>query len=70
MAVTISDNYQVKYTNKWGVLLQQKVSALEKLVTVDRDCKGEVKRVTRTGCLILRRRRRAWGAPRLMRLLR
>lgn len=40
MAVTISDNYQVKYTNKWGVLLQQKVSALEKLVTVDRDCKG------------------------------
>lgn len=51
MAVTISDNYQVKYTNKWGVLLQQKMSALESLVTVDRDCSGKVKFVDQFGVL-------------------
>lgn len=51
MAVTISDNYQAKYTSKWGVLLQQKVSALEGLVTVDRDCSGKVKFIDQYGVL-------------------
>ena len=37
MAVTISDNYQVKYTRKWGTLLQQHASRLDKYVSVMRD---------------------------------
>ena len=65
MAVTISDNYQVKYTNKWGVLLQQKVSALEKLVTVDRDCKGEVKFIDQYGVLDFKEKTTRMGSTTL-----
>ena len=42
MAVTISDNYQVKYTRKWGTLLQQHASRLDKYVSVMRDLSGKV----------------------------
>ncbi|MEG0838011.1 MAG: phage capsid protein [Akkermansia sp.] len=42
MTSTISDNYQVKYTNKWGSLLQQQVSRLENYVSVSRDLSGKV----------------------------
>ena len=41
MAVTISDNYQVKYTRKWGTLLQQHASRLDKYVSVMRDLSGK-----------------------------
>ncbi|MFR1410945.1 MAG: phage capsid protein [Akkermansia sp.] len=42
MAVTITDNYQVKYTKKWGTLLQQHASRLDKYVSVMRDLSGKV----------------------------
>lgn len=42
MATTINENYQVKYTNKWGTLLQQQTSRLEGYVSVSRDLSGKV----------------------------
>lgn len=42
MAVTITENYQVKYTNKWGTMLQQHASRLENYVSVMRDLSGKV----------------------------
>ena len=42
MAETIDQNYQVKYTNKWGGLLQQVSSRLENYVSVERGLAGKV----------------------------
>lgn len=42
MATTINENYQIKYTNKWGTLLQQQTSRLEDYVSVARDLSGKV----------------------------
>lgn len=42
MSGTITDNYQVKYTGKWGTLIQQQASRLEQYVTVERDLSGKV----------------------------
>lgn len=42
MALTIQENAQVKYTNKWGTLLQQQTSRLEQFMTVDRGLSGKV----------------------------
>lgn len=42
MALSIQDHYQVKYTNKWGSLLQQTASRLEEYVSVDRGLSGKV----------------------------
>lgn len=39
---TIEENYQVKYTNKWGSLLQQHTSRLEQYVTVERGLSGKI----------------------------
>ena len=38
----IPDHYQVKYTGKWGGLLQQQTSRLEKYTTVERGLDGKV----------------------------
>lgn len=38
----ITSNFQNKYSNKWGVLLQQKVSRIKEFVTVKTDCSGKV----------------------------
>ncbi len=40
--MAIIDNYQVKYTRKWGSLLQQHASRLDKYVSVQRDLSGKV----------------------------
>ncbi len=40
--MSIIDNYQVKYTRKWGSLLQQHASRLDKYVSVQRDLSGKV----------------------------
>lgn len=42
MQSTIESNYQVKYSDKWGSLLQQEASRLEQYVTLDRDLSGKV----------------------------
>lgn len=62
MAVTISENYQVKYTNKWGVLLQQKASQLEKVVTVERGCNGKVQFIDQYGMLDFNEKTTRMGA--------
>ncbi len=41
MADTITQNYQIKYSEKWGVLLQQETSRLEKYVTVESGLSGK-----------------------------
>lgn len=38
----IEQNYQVKYSDKWGTLLQQEASRLEQYVTLERDLSGKV----------------------------
>lgn len=38
----IESNYQVKYSDKWGSLLQQEASRLEQYVTLERDLSGKV----------------------------
>lgn len=42
MTTSISDNYQNKYTNKWGTVLQQQISRLEEYVSVERELSGKV----------------------------
>lgn len=42
MSVTITDNFQAKYTNKWGTLLQQQASRLQQYVTVENDLSGKI----------------------------
>ena len=42
MATTISDNYQIKYSEKWGSYLQQEASRLEKYVTVETGLSGRM----------------------------
>ena len=37
----ITQNYQIKYSEKWGVLLQQETSRLEKYVTVESGLSGK-----------------------------
>lgn len=39
---TIENNYQIKYSDKWGSLLQQEASRLEQYVTLERDLSGKV----------------------------
>ncbi len=38
----IESNYQVKYSDKWGSVLQQEASRLEQYVTLERDLSGKV----------------------------
>ena len=42
MATTISDNYQIKYSEKWGSYLPQEASRLEKYVTVETGLSGRM----------------------------
>lgn len=42
MALQITDQWQLKYTNKWGGLIQQTVSRLEPYVTVKSGLSGKV----------------------------
>lgn len=42
MPLSIPDQFQVKYTNKWGTPLGQKVSRLKEYVTTKSDCSGKV----------------------------
>lgn len=41
MTTDITQNYQIKYSEKWGVLLQQETSRLEKYVTVESGLSGK-----------------------------
>ena len=67
MAVTISDNYQVKYTRKWGTLLQQHASRLDKYVSVMRDLSGKVVFLDQFGILDFTEKTHAGGADRFER---
>ena len=67
MAVTISDNYQVKYTRKWGTLLQQHASRLDKYVSVMRDLSGKVVFLDQFGILDFTEKNHAGGADRFER---
>ena len=63
MAVTISDNYQVKYTRKCGTLLQQHASRLDKYVSVMRDLSGKVVFWINSAFWTSRKKPRGWGRP-------
>lgn len=42
MAMTIPDQYQVKYTNKWGTLLQQTIARFRNYTSTDTGLSGKV----------------------------
>ena len=51
MAASIEQNYQVKYSEKWGSYLQQEVSRLEKYVTVETGLSGKMAAFDQFGVL-------------------
>lgn len=62
MAANIEQNYQIKYSEKWGSYLQQEVSRLEKYVTVETGLSGKMAAFDQFGVLAFSEKSGRMGA--------